>query len=152
VKPAPILLAAVAATFACNGSIRFDDRPGDAGDPSCPNGSCGWENDDCDGAVCHLVCRPATTCVGNCGASCAAECDSSSHCALTTGPNAHVHCGDGANCTFVLGDRSRAECSTGSTCRVRCSGNCELDCDAATCQIQCGSGPSIAVSRPASCP
>jgi hypothetical protein len=152
VKSGPIVLAAVAAALACNASIRFDDRPADAAEPGCPNASCGWENDGCDGAVCRLNCPPSTTCVGNCAGFCAAECEATSHCALTTGPNANVNCSQGANCTFVLGDHSRAECSAGSTCRVRCTQQCDLDCDSDTCELQCGGGPSMTVSRSAACP
>ena len=137
VKPASIALAAAAVVaVACNGSIRFDEGPADAGGldvagdsagPSCPNATCGWQSDDdCDASVCGQSCHSSTTCVGTCGNSCSAECESASHCALTTGRNASVECSERANCTFVLGDHARADCAAGSTCNVRCVEFCDL--------------------------
>src|SRR5689334_5405863 len=157
VKAAPIALATAAVVaLACNASIRFDEGTADAGSldvvvdspaPGCPNATCGWESDDCDGSVCHQSCRASTTCVGTCGNSCSAECESASHCALTTGRNASVACSEGANCTFVLGDHARAECAGGSTCNVLCVEYCNLECDAAaTCELQCPNGISMTVS------
>jgi hypothetical protein len=162
-KPAAIVLTALAlAGLGCNGSIRFDDQtpdaggadvPIDSGGTTCPNGSCGWENDDCDGSVCRQSCPAATTCVGTCGSACSAECESTSHCTLTTGRNASVACSERATCTFVLGDHAHAQCAAGSTCNVRCVEYCNLECDTgATCELQCASGTSAMVSGSAACP
>jgi hypothetical protein len=163
VNRAAILASALALTLlACNGSIRFDEQTADAGDSnvggdgtgtSCPNGSCGWVNDDCDGSVCRQACPAATTCVGTCGSACAAECESTSHCTLTTGRSASVVCDAHATCTFVLGDRASGACAAGSSCNVRCVEYCNLDCDTgATCELQCASGTSKIVSGLAACP
>jgi hypothetical protein len=36
---------------------------------------------------------------------------------------------------------------------VRCAEGCSISCDpAASCQLQCGNGPSVAVPGSASCP
>jgi len=156
VRRAPVLLAAAALALACNGSIRFDDTtadaaPTDTGGSTCPNGSCGWETESCDGGTC-LTCRASMTCVGTCGFSCTAGCEPNSLCALNTGEGAHVTCASGSSCTFVLGENSRAACAAGSTCGVRCSEECTLDCDpAASCHLQCRTGASMAVTGTAIC-
>lgn len=154
--PGALLLAAAVFAVSCNGSIRFDDTTRDAdagGNPTCPSGACGWENDDCDADVCRLDCHESMMCVGVCTAPCVARCDSTSHCALTTPPGASVHCVAGATCTFVLGDRSHAECEGNATCGIRCVAGCTVECEAVTgCDLQCGAGASMHVTGTVTCP
>jgi hypothetical protein len=155
VRRAPIALLTLATfALACNGQIRFDERPLDSGAPGCASGQCGWETgDDCDGGTCGLECPSLMMCVGSCGTACTATCEQSSRCALTTGTGSRVVCKPDASCTFVIGDRSRAHCDPGTTCGVRCTGACLLESDTgASCQLQCGAGASTTVTGSTTCP
>jgi hypothetical protein len=151
-----LLLAAAVAAVSCNGSIRFDETPRDAGaggNATCPSGACGWADEDCDAGVCRLACHESMMCVGVCTAPCAARCETTSHCALTTPPSASVRCSSGATCTFVLGDRSHAECEDTATCGVRCVAGCTLECESlAGCDLQCSDGAVTHVTGSVTCP
>jgi hypothetical protein len=52
----------------------------------------------------------------------------------------------------VAGASSEIRCRDGGRCAVRCLGSCTLDCEDATCQIQCSSDPALrSVSGTATC-
>jgi len=106
---------------------------------------CGWGMEEG-----RLDCEERT-CSGSCGAQCAARCRERARCSLTTGERANLEC-RGATCSFVVGGGT-VHCRDGGSCTVRCLGACALQCEDATCRIQCAAdGAPRTVSGNVSCP
>jgi hypothetical protein len=177
---APVLWLGMLALAACDGQVRFDDRPEvDAGagadlpatldlgvisppdasgvdgsdGPFCDTGNCRFGSDDCPGPECHLYCPAAGRCTDSCGAGCAADCEQLSTCGLGTGINGQVKCEQDATCGFDVGSGTTIECSPRANCQTRCSGSCVLDCfPTATCLLGCAGATPRPVTGRTTCP
>jgi hypothetical protein len=121
----------------------------------CFVGLCGWQRENACGVMgCQLECEgPSEMCSGTCGVACEARCRDGARCALTAAERADLECRERASCSFVAGAGSQVRCREGAVCTIRCLGACALDCEDATCRLQCAADPApVPVSGTVRCP
>jgi hypothetical protein len=149
---------AAAETVPANVPANVPDAPAERPAPpdgaDCFVGLCGWEQESsCSATSCELECEDGDTCSGSCGNSCSARCREQARCSLTAGAAPDLECRERSTCAFVVGAGGQVRCREGASCTVRCLGACSLDCEDATCRLQCAAdnAPRV-VSGSVTCP
>jgi hypothetical protein len=117
-------------------AARGDSRPADgpAAPPKAP--LLGWTPRTCAGAGCELECRSNPQCSGSCGDTCHARCRNATNCSLMTAASADLECREGATCSFIMGGGT-LRCRERADCTALCLGPCTVNCEDATCHLQC---------------
>ena len=173
-----LVAAVVCVLGACNGSVRFDETPLDAGRddraaPDAGSDAVAPADDATDAAdVPRADGQLDGAADGSCGdtgtAPCGwrlAECEASSddtcewHCpaglACTNGAcgtGCVAECLDSSTCAIATGDVSRVECKTAAACDITLGGNGNAACAAGSrCQVRCAGRCAISCQPGATC-
>ena len=170
-----LVAAAVCVLSACNGTLRFDETPLDAGrdDLNAPDGPSDATDaaDDATDATAdapRLDAAADGSCADAGSAPCGwrlAECEPSSddtcewHCpaglACTNGAcgtGCVAECLDNSTCAIATGDVSRVECKAGAACDITLGGSGNAACAAGSrCQVRCAGRCAISCQLGATC-
>lgn len=163
-----LVAATVCALSACNGTLRFDETPLDAGpdrvnelpdsendldvpaegatdasgDAACSDAgstACGWRMTECQATSDDDTCQWYCAAGLTCtNGACATSCV--------------AECLQNSTCQITTGDVSRAECKAGATCALTLGGGSNAACTAgSSCQVRCTGRCAISCQAGATC-